>query len=325
MPDQNHVRRNSRTQSVKKNGRGRRSNRGRQRSRMAGGAPQRTAIHPHQPLKLETVREELSGRIIDLMAPLGKGARSLIVAPPRAGKTVLLQKISAAVSANHPEVEQVVLLVDERPEEATTMQRSLQADVRAGTFDLPPGEHVQLARRTIDRCVERAAQGADVLLLVDSLTRLTRAANKVLPAGGRLMTGGLDVRACDFPRSLFAAARAHEEGGSLTIVATALIETGSSMDNVIFEEFKGTGNMELVLDRQLAEARIYPALNLNASGTREEHRLRSAQVHQAAGLLRRTLSRMSPCDALAQLSRQLLKFENNAGFLKMIDPAAGNA
>jgi len=275
-------------------------------------------VHPYQQLRLETTSDELCGRMIDLIAPLGKGARALIVAPPRAGKTVLLQKISAAVAANHPKVEQVVLLVDERPEEATAMRRALQADVRASTFDLPPESHVELARRTIQHCIKRAAQRHDVLLLVDSLTRLTRAENKVLPRGGSLTSGGLDIRACDFPRSLFAAARAFENGGSLTIIATALVETGSAMDHVIFEEFKGAGNMELVLDRRLADSRTFPALNINASGTREEHRLRPPAERQSVDLLLRTLSQMQNHEAVPQLYSQLLRFESNASFLQMI-------
>ncbi len=232
-----------------------------------------TPINPEQWLQLETGTQPLTTRVMDLLTPLGKGQRALIVAPPRTGKTILLQHISHSISTNYPEVALIVLLIDERPEEVTDMRRNVRGEVFASSLDRDVESHVRLAQLTIERCKRLTEMGKDVFLLMDSITRLARAFNKWVGNTGRTMSGGVDIKAMDIPKKLFATARAFEEGGSLTIVGTALIETGSRMDDLIFQEFKGTGNMELVLDRKLSDRRIYPAIDIEQSGTRREEKL----------------------------------------------------
>jgi transcription termination factor Rho len=285
----------------------------------AAGKPfeERTVIDPHQPLRLETGPEPLTTRVIDLFTPVGKGQRGLIVAAPRTGKTILLQQIARAVAANHPEMERIVLLVDERPEEVTEMRRTIPAEVVASSNDHPAEEHTRLAQLVIERARRIAESGRDVLVLLDSLTRLARAFNRASDSG-RTLSGGVDLRALEIPKRLFGAARTFEEGGSLTVLATCLIETNSRMDDVIFQEFKGTGNMELVLDRRLAERRAWPAIDIQQSGTRKEERLLEAETLRRVGLLRRTLAGMKPVEATEGLLRQLAKFPSNAAFLDRI-------
>jgi transcription termination factor Rho len=277
-----------------------------------------TPINPESCLRLETGPEPLSTRVIDLLVPLGKGQRGLIVAPPRTGKTVLLEQIGQAIAANHPEVALMVLLVDERPEEVTDMRRKIPGQVFASSLDQDVASHVRLSRLVVERCKRLAERGQDVLLLVDSLTRMARAFNKSIGNSGRTMSGGLDIRALDVPKKLFATARAFEEGGSLTILATALVETGSRMDELIFEEFKGTGNLELVLDRRLADQRVWPAIDIARSGTRREEKLLPPAHLQAANLLRRTISSMNPVDAMQRLTAQLAKSRSNRHFIEII-------
>jgi transcription termination factor Rho len=277
-----------------------------------------TPINPESWLRLETGPEPLTTRVIDLLAPLGKGQRGLIVAPPRTGKTVLLQHIGQAIGANHPDVKLIVLLIDERPEEVTDMRRCMPGEVLASSLDRDVESHVRLSRLVIERCKRLAERGQDVLLLVDSLTRMSRAFNKWVGNTGRTMTGGLDIKALDIPKKLFATARAFEEGGSLTILATALIQTGSRMDDLIFEEFKGTGNLELVLDRQLADRRIWPAIDITRSGTRREELLLDAETLHAITTLRRTLDSVHHVEAMERLTTQLAKFESNRQFVEMI-------
>ncbi|MGL6225126.1 MAG: transcription termination factor Rho [Thermoguttaceae bacterium] len=281
----------------------------------------RTPINPESWLRLETGREPLSTRVMDLLTPLGKGQRALIVAPPRSGKTILLHHISQAVVENHPDVKVVVLLIDERPEEVTDFRRAVNAEVVASSLDREIESHVRLAQLVIERCRRLAEMGKDVFLLLDSITRLARAFNKWVGNTGRTMTGGVDIKAMDIPKKLFATARMFEGGGSLTIVGTALIETGSRMDDLIFQEFKGTGNMELVLDRRLAERRVYPAIDIGQSGTRREEKLLPPEVLNAATYLRRTLSTISPVDAMEQLTKQLEKYQTNYEFIKLINGA----
>ena len=261
-----------------------------------------TPITPEQWFQLETGPEPLSTRVIDLLAPLGKGQRALIVAPPRTGKTVLMQQLSQAISTNYPEVAMMVLLVDERPEEVTDMKRSVVGEVFASSLDQDVESHVRLSQLTIERCKRLTEMGKDVFLLMDSITRLARAFNKWVGNTGRTMSGGVDIKAMDIPKKLFATARAFEEGGSLTIVGTALIDTGSRMDDLIFQEFKGTGNMELVLDRKLADRRIWPSIDLDQSGTRREEKLLPPETLHAATMLRRTLASMHHIDAMEQLT-----------------------
>jgi transcription termination factor Rho len=276
-----------------------------------------TAIDPHERIRLETGSEPLGMRVMDLLTPIGKGQRGLIVAPPRSGKTILLQQIAAAVAANHPEMHLFVLLIDERPEEVTEMRRSVRGEVFASSSDHATEEHIRLAQLTIDRAKRIAETGGQVFILLDSLTRLARAYNKGSNSG-RTMSGGVDIKAMDVPKRLFGAARAFDEGGSLTVVATALIETGSRMDELIFQEFKGTGNMEVVLDRRLADRRIWPAIDIQLSGTRKEERLLDATTLARVTLLRRSLSELKPTEAMESLVRQLGKFPNNAAFLDRI-------
>jgi transcription termination factor Rho len=279
---------------------------------------QLTPINPETWLRLETGQQPITTRVMDLLTPLGKGQRALIVAPPRTGKTVLLQQVSQAISENHPELSLVMLLVDERPEEVTDMRRSVKGDVLASSLDCDVESHVRLSQLVIERCKRMAEAGKDVFLLMDSITRMARAFNKWVGNTGRTMSGGVDIKALDIPKKLFATARVFEEGGSLTIVATALIDTGSRMDELIFQEFKGTGNMELVLDRKLADRRVWPAIDISQSGTRREEKLLDPNTLHAVNMLRRTLSSMHHVDAMEQLTKQLAKFKSNREFITLI-------
>jgi transcription termination factor Rho len=279
---------------------------------------QLTPINPETWLRLETGQQPITTRVMDLLTPLGKGQRALIVAPPRTGKTVLLQQVSQAVSENHPELSLVMLLVDERPEEVTDMRRSVKGDVLASSLDCDVESHVRLSQLVVERCKRMAETGKDVFLLMDSITRMARAFNKWVGNTGRTMSGGVDIKALDIPKKLFATARVFEEGGSLTIVATALVDTGSRMDELIFQEFKGTGNMELVLDRKLADRRVWPAIDISQSGTRREEKLLDPNTLHAVNLLRRTLSSMHHVDAMEQLTKQLAKFKSNREFITLI-------
>lgn len=277
-----------------------------------------TPINPETWLRLETGQQPVTTRVMDLLTPLGKGQRALIVAPPRSGKTVMLQQISQAVSENHPEVSLVVLLIDERPEEVTDMRRSVKGEVLASSLDCDVESHVRLSQLVVERCKRMAEAGKDVFLLMDSITRMARAFNKWVGNTGRTMSGGVDIKALDIPKKLFATARVFEEGGSLTIVATALIDTGSRMDELIFQEFKGTGNMELVLDRKLADRRVWPAIDISQSGTRREEKLLDPNTLHSVNVLRRTLSTMHHVDAMEQLTKQLGKFKSNREFITLI-------
>ncbi len=277
-----------------------------------------TPINPESWLRLETGPQPLTTRVMDMLTPLGKGQRALIVAPPRTGKTILLQHISQAVAANYPDVYLVMLLVDERPEEVTDMRRSVKGEVVASSLDRDVESHVRLSQLVVERCKRLTEMGKDVFLLMDSITRMARAFNKWVGNTGRTMSGGVDVKALDIPKKLFATARLFEEGGSLTIVATALIDTGSRMDELIFQEFKGTGNMELVLDRKLADRRVWPAIDISQSGTRREEKLLSPETLHAVNMLRRTLSTMHHVDAMEQLTAKLGKFKSNQEFIDLI-------
>ena len=277
-----------------------------------------TPINPETWLRLETGQQPVTTRVMDLLTPLGKGQRALIVAPPRSGKTVMLQQISQAVAENHPEVSLVMLLIDERPEEVTDMRRSVKGEVLASSLDCDVESHVRLSQLVVERCKRMAEAGKDVFLLMDSITRMARAFNKWVGNTGRTMSGGVDIKALDIPKKLFATARVFEEGGSLTIVATALIDTGSRMDELIFQEFKGTGNMELVLDRKLADRRVWPAIDISQSGTRREEKLLDPNTLHAVNVLRRTLSTMHHVDAMEQLTKQLGKFKSNREFITLI-------
>jgi len=277
-----------------------------------------TPINPESWLRLETGATPLSPRVMDLLTPLGKGQRALIVAPPRTGKTILLQQISHAISTNYPGVKLMVLLVDERPEEVTDMRRCVNGEVLASSLDRDVESHVRLSQLVLERCKRLVEMGEDVFLLMDSITRMARAFNKWVGNTGRTMSGGVDIKALDIPKKLFATARLFEEGGSLTIVATALIDTGSRMDELIFQEFKGTGNMELVLDRKLADRRVWPAIDISQSGTRREEKLLDPDTLHAVTMLRRTLSSMHHVDAMEQLVKQLGKFKTNRDFIQLI-------
>ena len=279
---------------------------------------EKTPVNPHEWLRLETGPEPITTRVMDLLTPLGKGQRALIVAPPRTGKTVLLQHISQAIATNYPDIKLIVLLIDERPEEVTEFRRVVKGEVVASSLDCEVESHVRLSQLVVERCKRLAEMGKDVFLLLDSITRLARAFNKWVGNSGRTMTGGIDVRAMDVPKKLFASARAFEEGGSLTIVATALIDTGSRMDELIFQEFKGTGNMELVLDRRLADRRIWPAIDITQSGTRREELILPPDYLRAVTLLRRTLVNMNPVEAMEQLVNKLRKFRSNKEFIELI-------
>jgi transcription termination factor Rho len=274
-----------------------------------------TPLYPQERLKLETDAENLSARVMDLMTPIGKGQRGLIVAPPRTGKTMLLQSIAQSVSRNHPEIYLIVLLIDERPEEVTDMQRSVDGEVISSTFDEPAQRHVQVAEMVIEKAKRLVEHKKDVLILLDSITRLARAYNTVIPPSGKVLSGGLDSNALQKPKRFFGAARNIEEGGSLTIIATALIDTGSRMDDVIFEEFKGTGNMEINLDRKLADKRVFPAIDILKSGTRKEELLIPKEDLQRVYVLRRVLNPLSPVEAMELLLDKMAKTRSNADFL----------
>jgi transcription termination factor Rho len=277
-----------------------------------------TAINPEQWYRLETGPTPLTTRVMDLLTPLGRGQRALIVAPPRTGKTILLQHISHGISTNYPDTKLIVLLIDERPEEVTDMRRNVNGEVVASSLDQDVESHVRISQLIVERCKRLAEMGKDVFLLMDSITRLARAFNKWVGNTGRTMSGGVDIKAMDVPKKLFATARAFEEGGSLTIVGTALIDTGSRMDELIFQEFKGTGNMEMVLDRKLSDRRVWPAIDINQSGTRREELLHDPETLHAVTMLRRTLSTMHPVDAMEQLTKQLGRFKSNREFLNLI-------
>ena len=264
---------------------------------------------------METASEGIVGRVIDLVTPLGKGQRGLIVAPPRTGKTMMLQAIANSVSQNHPEVTLIVLLIDERPEEVTDMQRSVQGEVISSTFDEPPTRHVQVADMVIEKAKRLVEHKRDVVILLDSITRLARAHNAVVPPSGKILSGGIDSNALQRPKRFFGAARNIEEGGSLTIIATALIDTGSRMDDVIFEEFKGTGNSEIHLDRRLSDKRLFPAIDLQRSGTRKEELLISKEDLARIWVMRRVLNPLSPVEQMEVVLERLEKSKSNAEFL----------
>ena len=274
-----------------------------------------TPLYAEDLIKLETTERNFSTRIIDMVAPIGKGQRGVIVAQPKTGKTILLQKIANSIAANDKAIQLIILLIDERPEEVTDMARSVQAEVVASTFDEPATRHVQVAEMVIEKAKRSVESGNDVVILLDSITRLARAYNTVIPHSGKILSGGVDSNALHKPKRFFGAARNVEDGGSLTIIATALIDTGSRMDEVIFEEFKGTGNMELVLDRTLSDKRIYPAIEINRSGTRREDKLIKAKDLSRIWLLRKMLSDMSTVDAMEFLLGKLSRTKNNREFL----------
>jgi transcription termination factor Rho len=274
-----------------------------------------TTIDPIVKFQLETTPDSLETRIIDLVTPIGKGTRGLIVAPPRTGKTTILKQICNAITTNHPEVYCMVLLIDERPEEVTDFQRSVKAEVVASSNDQDLETHVRLSRLMIERCRRMVEAGKDVFVLLDSITRVARAYNSVHGGSGRTMTGGVDARALEIPRKMFASARKVEEGGSLTILATALVDTGSRMDELIFQEFKGTGNMELILDRKLSERRIYPAIDIPKSGTRKEEKLFAPNQIDAIRKLRRMMTDLQPVEAMETLIAALKKHKTNAELL----------
>ena len=275
-----------------------------------------TPLYPMERLKLEWNAEDLTTRVMDLLSPIGKGQRGMIVAAPRTGKTMMLQSIAHAIATNHPEVYLIVLLIDERPEEVTDMQRSVKGEVVSSTFDEPATRHVQVAEMVLEKAKRLVEARKDVVMLLDSVTRLARAYNAVQPASGRVLSGGLDTNALQKPKRFFGAARNVEEGGSLTILATALIDTGSRMDDVIFEEFKGTGNMEVNLDRKLADRRVFPAVDLQRSGTRKEELLLSDKELNRAWVLRKVLQQMSPVEAMELLREKMTKTRSNAEFLE---------
>lgn len=280
-----------------------------------------TPLHPNRPLTLERdirAEENITGRIIDMIAPIGRGQRALLVASPKSGKTVMLQHIAHAIANNHPEADLFVLLIDERPEEVTEMMRSVRGEVVASTFDEPAIRHVQVAEMVIEKAKRLVELKRDVVILLDSITRLARAYNTVVPASGKVLTGGVDANALQRPKRFFGAARNLEEGGSLTIVATALIETGSRMDDVIYEEFKGTGNMEVHLERRLAEKRVYPSINLNKSGTRREELLIKPEILQKIWVLRKFISDMDEVQAMEFILDKMKATKNNAEFFDMM-------
>jgi transcription termination factor Rho len=274
-----------------------------------------TPLYPAERIRLETESDNLSARVMDLMTPIGKGQRGLIVAPPRTGKTMLLQNIAQSVAKNHPEVYLIVLLIDERPEEVTDMQRSVDGEVISSTFDEPAQRHVQVAEMVIEKAKRLVEHKKDVLILLDSITRLARAYNTVIPPSGKVLSGGLDSNALQKPKRFFGAARNIEEGGSLTIMATALVDTGSRMDDVIFEEFKGTGNMEIHLDRKLTDKRVFPSIDILKSGTRKEELLIPREDLNRIWVLRKVLNPLSPVEAMELLLDKMAKTRNNAEFL----------
>ncbi|HMX29684.1 MAG TPA: transcription termination factor Rho, partial [Blastocatellia bacterium] len=278
-----------------------------------------TPLYPNEHLKAETNTENVSGRVVDLFTPIGKGQRGLIVAPPRTGKTMLLQTIANSITENHPEVTLIVLLIDERPEEVTDMQRSVNGEVISSTFDEPASRHVQVADMVIEKAKRLVEHKRDVVILLDSITRLARAHNAVVPPSGKILSGGVDSNALQRPKRFFGAARNIEEGGSLTIIATALVETGSRMDDVIFEEFKGTGNMEVHLDRKLSDKRVFPAIDLQKSGTRKEELLIPKKDLDRIWVLRRVLTPLSPVEQMELVLDRLEKSKTNAEFLSSMN------
>ncbi|MEL0255278.1 MAG: transcription termination factor Rho [Burkholderiaceae bacterium] len=280
-----------------------------------------TPLFPNNPIRLEREmrgEENITGRIIDMVAPIGKGQRGLLVASPKSGKTVMMQHIAHSITANHPEIKLIVLLIDERPEEVTEMQRSVRGEVVASTFDEPAARHVQVAEMVIEKAKRLVEHKKDVVILLDSITRLARAYNTVVPTSGKVLTGGVDANALHRPKRFFGAARNVEEGGSLTIIATALIETGSRMDEVIYEEFKGTGNMEVHLERRLAEKRVYPSININRSGTRKEELLIKPDLLQKIWILRKLLHDMDESQAIEFLLDKIRQTKNNAEFFDLM-------
>jgi transcription termination factor Rho len=278
-----------------------------------------TPLYPQERIKLENKNREISTRIIDLLTPIGKGQRGLIVSPPRAGKTMLLQKLANSITENHPEIVLIVLLIDERPEEVTDMERSVQGEVVSSTFDEPAERHVQVADMVIEKAKRLVEHKKDVVILLDSITRLARAHNTVVPHSGKILSGGVDANALQRPKRFFGAARNIEGGGSLTIMATALVETGSRMDDVIFEEFKGTGNMELILDRKIADKRIYPAIDINRSGTRREELLMEPENLNKIWILRKFLNEQTPVEAMEFLISKMSESKTNKKFLDMMN------
>ncbi len=278
-----------------------------------------TPLYPEQRLKLERGDKDMTSRVIDLVSPIGMGQRGLIVAPPRTGKTMILQNIANSITTNHPEVDLIVLLIDERPEEVTDMQRSVKGEVVSSTFDEPATRHVQVSEMVLEKAKRLVEHRRDVVILLDSITRLARAYNSVIPPSGKILSGGVDSNALHKPKRFFGAARNIEEGGSLTIIATALIDTGSRMDEVIFEEFKGTGNMELILDRKLVEKRMFPAIDLNKSGTRKEELLIEKADLDRIWVLRKVLSQLNVVESMEFSLDKMSKFKDNSEFLSMMD------
>ncbi|MGH9574259.1 MAG: transcription termination factor Rho [Candidatus Acidiferrales bacterium] len=274
-----------------------------------------TPLYPQGRIRLETTKENLTGRVLDMLCPIGKGQRGLIVAPPRTGKTMMLQSLANSITTNHPEINLIVLLIDERPEEVTDMQRTVKGEVISSTFDEPPQRHIQVAEMVLEKAKRLVEHKRDVVILLDSLTRLGRAYNAVTPPSGKVLSGGIDANALQRPRRFFAAARNIEEGGSLTIMATALIDTGSRMDDVIFEEFKGTGNMEINLDRRLVDKRVFPTIDINRSGTRKDELLLPPDELNRIWVLRKVLSPLSTVEAMELLLGRLSKNKTNAEFL----------
>jgi transcription termination factor Rho len=274
-----------------------------------------TPLYPQERIRLESAGDDQSTRIMDILTPIGKGQRGLIVAPPRTGKTMLLQSIAHSISANHPEVVLIVLLIDERPEEVTDMERSVKGEVISSTFDEPASRHVQVAEMVLEKARRLVEHQRDVVILLDSITRLARAYNTIVPPSGKVLSGGVDANALQRPKRFFGAARNIEDGGSLTIMATALIDTGSRMDDVIFEEFKGTGNMEINLDRKLADRRIFPAIDLGKSGTRKEELLLAKKELDRTWVLRKVLNQLSPTEAMELLTDKMSRTKNNEEFM----------
>jgi len=277
-----------------------------------------TPIYPQKKLKLETTSSEYTMRLMDLMSPIGKGQRGMIVAPPKAGKTTILKKIANSITANNPEVYLIVLLIDERPEEVTEMKRSIKGDVIYSTFDEQPEHHVKVAEMVIERAKRLTEQNKDVVVLLDSITRLARAYNLVIPSSGRTLSGGFDPAALHKPKRFFGAARNTEDAGSLTVLGTALVDTGSRMDEVIFEEFKGTGNMEVFLDRSLSEKRVFPAIDVNKSGTRRDELLLTQKEYETVNSIRKSLSSLSTADLTERLINYMMKTKNNSEFIELI-------
>ncbi|PYQ21754.1 MAG: transcription termination factor Rho [Acidobacteria bacterium] len=280
-----------------------------------------TPLYPSERIRLETAQDNLTARVLDMMTPLGKGQRALIVAAPRTGKTMILQNIANSVATNHPEIALIVLLIDERPEEVTDMQRSVRGEVVSSTFDEPATRHVQVAEMVIEKAKRLVEHKRDVVILLDSITRLARAYNAIVPPSGKVLSGGVDSNALQRPKRFFGAARNIEDGGSLTIIATALVETGSRMDDVIFEEFKGTGNSEIVLDRKMSDRRIFPAIDINKSGTRKEELLLPRDELNRIWILRKVLNPLSPVEAMELMLERLAKTKSNRDFLESMSSA----